>query len=497
VSFAAFDEQPISGLIAAASEASKVSLLVGAGASMEAGLPSWKALVDRLLLRGAVKEDLLPDDDRARELWLKDASRDGPLGAAAIVDALAGDERDTWILDALYGGSGASSFFPGPIARQIAALRRVFGDQLRLMTLNYDDLIEQALRDEDLVPLTLATAEHRISAGHVPVFHLHGYLGRDGAAGQLILSEGDYQGMQLGTAWQDDLVRNALRDSTLVFVGTSLIDPNILRYLHAVADEPGGEHFAIFVRQGVYGPDAPAGLPEARERALVCRWQQVGVTPVFVDHYTDVAQVLAEIARRRQDPPGYRPLPARATDWMHTVTERLLLPGDRGWFVRSQETVSTVMQEALARAVQLASELTEQPWEETLAASLWLTDATGETLTSWFTTDRLHLDPATIEPLQIDEHSPWVSIRAYCQGTRLAEAHTPDGSRWRFVLGLPLTLHSARHGRLPIGCLTVASLAPKEVTHLHRMPSTVAGAFSDVLSDAVLAILEQPFAALD
>lgn len=94
-------------------------------------------------------------------------------------------------------------------------------------------------------------AEHRVAAGQSPVVHLHGYLGRDGTDGQIILSEGDYQGMQFGAAWQDDLVRTSLRDSTLVFVGTSLIDPNMLRYLHAVAREKGGKHFAIFVRQGV------------------------------------------------------------------------------------------------------------------------------------------------------------------------------------------------------------------------------------------------------
>ena len=93
-----------------ASEAPKVSLLVGAGASMEAGLPSWNTLINRLLVRAAEKEALLPADDaNAQRLWLHDASRNGPLGAAAMVDALAGDERDPWVVEALYGGGGAAS----------------------------------------------------------------------------------------------------------------------------------------------------------------------------------------------------------------------------------------------------------------------------------------------------------------------------------------------------------------------------------------------------
>lgn len=88
-------------------------MLVGAGASIEAGLPSWNTLVNRLLERGALNADLLSaDDERARALWLEDAGRDGPLGAAAMVDALAGDERDAWVVEALYGDGGAIELLP-------------------------------------------------------------------------------------------------------------------------------------------------------------------------------------------------------------------------------------------------------------------------------------------------------------------------------------------------------------------------------------------------
>lgn len=309
-----------------------------------------------------------------------------------------------------------------------------------------------------------------------------------------MLSEADYHGMQRGAAWQDDLMRNALRDSTLIFVGTSLADPNMLRYLHAVSGEATGEHFAVFVRQGVYPADVPPGLAEARERGLTRRWEQVGVVPVFVDHYTDIAQVISEIERRRREPESYRTLPERAGDWLAVVTDRLIAPDDADRFVRSQDVVSTLLRGALSAAVATARELTGQEWDETLALSLWLCDPEGTSLTSWYTTDRLHLDPATIEPLPIDEHSRWVAIRAYCQGTPLAEAHTPDGSRWRFVRGTPLTLQTERHGRLPVGCVTVASLTAKDQTALYAMPREVSAAFSETLSDAVLAILEQPFA---
>ena len=247
-------------------------------------------------------------------------------------------------------------------------------------------------------------------------------------------------------------------------------------------------------RACVYAADAPSGLPEARERALTARWGQVGVVPVYVDHYTDVAQALAEIAYRRQDPVPYRPLPDRAGEWIDAVTT-LLAIDNKVAFERSQRETSALLRDALAAAITTAEDLTGEHWIETVALSLWLCDRAGGTLTSWCTTDRLHLDPATIEPLAIDEHSSWVAIRAYCQGTPLAEAHTPDGSRWRYIRGTPLTLHSSARGRLPIGCLTVASLASRDETQLHAMPRRVAAAFSDTLTDAVLAFLKQPFSA--
>lgn len=211
-------------------------MLIGAGASMEAGLPSWEELVDRLLGRLAVERGLIDAADAdALAAWKAEARRDGFLGAAAVVDALAGDDRDGWIRDELFAESGEpQSFFPGPISRQVPLLQRVFERDLRIMTTNYDDLIEQAFRDEGRVePVALATGDHHVAAGQVPVLHLHGYLGRDDAdPGELVLSEADYQRMQRGGAWQEDAVRAALRESTVIFVGTSLLDPNLIRYLH-------------------------------------------------------------------------------------------------------------------------------------------------------------------------------------------------------------------------------------------------------------------------
>lgn len=58
-----------------------ITLLAGAGVSMEAGLPSWPTLVRRLL------EDAAGDlQGQLRRDWIDALMREGPLAAAAIAE---------------------------------------------------------------------------------------------------------------------------------------------------------------------------------------------------------------------------------------------------------------------------------------------------------------------------------------------------------------------------------------------------------------------------
>jgi hypothetical protein len=511
MSFEAFATSPIANLIEAAGAGSKVTLLVGAGASMEAGLPSWDALLDLLLLRGgeaAALIDAVPPGSEPtaeqrlqRERWLAESARDGPLGKAALAEALAASQRDTWIKEALFSpANGPEDYFPGPISREIPVLHEAMGSDLVTLTLNYDDLIEQAFRDHDGAPdpYAMSDQDHRVPQGKYGVIHLHGYLGRDGRPpGEIILSEADYMEMQRGTSWQEATVQNALMESTLVFVGTSLLDPNVIRYLHGVPP-PGGAQpgrFAIFVRQGVYAKDVAEDFRSAREQAVCKRWEALGVRAVFVDHYTDVAQVLAEIARRRRLGDQYVPLPERAREWLGTVKTQLLGWDDDDRFQESQREINQLLVDALARAVTEAQDLMGgAAWGETLQLALWLVDETGRKMTNWVMTDRLHLQRQTIDPIAVDEYSNWVAVRSYCRGTPLAEARDVYASRWKFIRGTPLVLRTQRHGRIPVGCLTTASLSLRADTQLDRIRGEVLAAFNDALSATVLTLLDEPFA---
>lgn len=500
MSFDAFAQPPLDQVVADGASAQRLTVLLGAGTSIEAGMPSWPDLIERLLVRAGVEHGLLGEgDDEGRARWVTEAvRRDGYLGAAAIVDALTDAQAlDDWIPDALYGeGRGAADFFPGPICRQLPRLVDAFGPGLELMTTNYDDLAEQALRDDPLHPREAVpyVGEHRdVSAEAVEVVHLHGYAGRDGRAGQLVLSESDYQRMQQRAPWQETQVRAALSRGMFVFVGTSLVDPNLVRYLYADIGGSAPPRYAIFVRQDTYEEKVPAGVPAAGEEAVRARWAAVGVTAVFVDHYVDVAQLLYELARAKQLGEGYVSLPERARDWVGGVESQILGLGDDEAFVRGQEILGRQLRSALAGAVAASEELEGRRWDEKLALTLWLIDANATHLVNRVTTDRLHLDQGTIDPVAIDEHARWLAVRSFCRGLPLAEARDVYASRWRFIRGTPLVVDTDHHGRIPVGCLTTASMEGRDETMLNAMDDIVEARFNQALSTNVLALLNQPF----
>jgi hypothetical protein len=502
VSYAAFGVDPLRELIETAGGAPRLTLLVGTGASMEAGLPSWETLIRRLLRRAAKAQKLIDvSNEDALERWEAEAVRDGYLGAAAIVDALAEKRRNRWLLDALFEDKDPDSYFPGAISKQIPGLYRAFGDRLRVMTMNYDDLIEQAFRDDgavDVLPATKGSDQRLEKPGLLLVHHLHGHVTRERKVlGDLVLSEGDYHRMQSRIGWQDTLVGQALRDSTVLFVGTSLIDPNLLRYLHGVRDElADSSSYAVFVQQGTYPkePPVPKGVPEARRRALIARWTALGVTPVFVDHYVDVAQVLYEIARRRKKGDRYVGLAERAASWVGAVERDVLKFDTDATFETAERELRRRVQELLDKAVRVAERLERRRFDETLACSVWLADDAGERLTTWVTSDRIHVQCATVERVPISEHSNWAAVRAFCQGTPLAEPRDVYLSRWRFVLAIPLVVDDADHGRIPVGAFTVSSKTPRPESRLFKMEPDVRKRFTGTLEKGLLALLRQPFA---
>lgn len=254
-----------------------ITFVLGAGVSKPRGVPDWRQLT-RLLWTSLLGEKTLPawlrDDSKAltavRDFLTESGSKDlaqrvawdtpHPLAdqmAIELLRARCGDDAKfvTALRSALYA---TATRRPDPndtlgvlsqilVAEQAAERRRV----LRVITFNADDHLEtegnrghNGRRDPVLWPIARESGHPRMSRGAnakapIPVYHVHGFLPRDGAAQRwrdapdtLVFTDAEYWATVASSlTFANRVMAQALHDSSCIFIGTSMYDVNLIRWL--------------------------------------------------------------------------------------------------------------------------------------------------------------------------------------------------------------------------------------------------------------------------
>jgi hypothetical protein len=453
------DPQAIIEKLAAAE---RVTFVVGAGASMEAGLPSWGSLVHGLL------EDAAPKsfDQLDRAAWLDAVAETGLLGMAAAARALAesSEEFVERIKRHLYGGKQPDQFEPGPLAHEIARWKQAY-PEIQLATFNYDQLLERALDDVGLAAESRRdnTAE---PVGTAYVRHLHGLLTDVPTKGAVVLTEGDYARWRQG-AWQDEFMTRAL-EGLCVFVGLSFTDPNLLRWVYGTAT---AGHIAVLTRQ-----TSPRLSPKVRrelETATRARLQRAHVTAYWADFYAGVAQLMHEARRRRGPGRPPAPYPARAQNRAERGRTRCI--PERGLETR-QSQVRHVLAGLVAGVRAALRSVEIDPSDAVLGIGLWGVDYGTRTVALWALSDRVHTDFSTIVGVPLAWGSEWVAIEAITQGAVVERDPQNYASRWRSVRGIPLVWTGLEdHERIVVGAATLTSTEPAGRSILDRAEEQAPG----------------------
>lgn len=453
------DPQPIIERIA---EAERLTFVVGAGASMEAGLPSWASLV-RSVLEAVAPRDLAEGD---RAAWLSAVEASGLLGMAATARALAGSDAAfmTLIDHHVYRGRGADHFEPGPLAREIALWKQRY-PKIEVATFNYDQLLEHALEDVGIVTHAVENADPEPD-GVAVVRHLHGKLSGSPSNDAVVLTESDYALWAAGS-WQDKFMESAL-GGLCVFVGLSFTDQNLLRWIYGAH---GSDHVAVLTRQSSPRLSRPVRL--ALESATRTRFRAANVNAYWADFYAEVAQLLHEARRRRGPGAPPRPYPERAQKRV-TRGRRRCLPSAR--VEARQRSVREILAGSLAGVRTAIGSIGIEIDGAVLGLGLWGIDYDRRAVTLWASSDRIHVDISTATEVPLDWGSKWVAVEAITRGSVVERNPGVYASRWRSVRGVPLVWTGpGDRERVLVGAATLTTTEPAGASVFDRAEEHVPG----------------------
>ena len=241
----------------------KLVLVLGAGVSLEYGLPSWPTLLQELLIRSlGDRNDKDPQRTAALATVYTQAFRPNPLIAARYVRLNLRDGFVKTVREVLYSKVGQAPDTPLMQAIRTFAIAPGRAPNLdSIITFNFDDILERSLTTAD-VPVNyhvISDVEIKPRANALPIYHVHGFLPREGDIAKelnITLSEDDYHARYTDTYhWSNIVQINKFRENTCLFIGLSFSDPNLRRLLDIAQRQRGGsdeaQHFLVRKRYSV------------------------------------------------------------------------------------------------------------------------------------------------------------------------------------------------------------------------------------------------------
>ena len=264
-----------------------ISLFIGSGVGTDVGLPNWNVLLRRMVGEYNRKNP----EEKYQYAALKSDSDKSKIVMARYLKSSLNNKTEEYVpilKRSLYRNypEGKRSDVPPLIdaVRQMA----VHSSVRRVITYNYDDLLEKAIGDER--PYSSIDGRNRPSPGALPIYHIHGFVPQEDDASyekNVILSEDEYHLLYKESYhWTNTEQLHALRNTTCFFIGLSLNDPNLRRLLD-IANDIGTKdppHYA-FLEKKLYKE------PEKAERLF----RSMGVNVLWFEHRGEVQEMIRKI----------------------------------------------------------------------------------------------------------------------------------------------------------------------------------------------------------
>lgn len=244
-------------------ENEQLVLVLGAGISIEYGLPSWDTLLQDLLLTSFETKEKQPANESIvlAKLFTKLFSPNPLIAARYLRNHYQENKNkqendfDSAVRDSLYKHLNKEK--KSQLLNEIVQLCVAPGKSPNLdsiITFNYDNILESHLSklDVDLPIKIISKVGQRPSPGELTIYHVHGFLPPEGEIGKdskITLSEDVYhQQYNEIYSWNNMIQLNKYRDNVCLFIGLSLTDPNLRRLLDIAKTQRGDNipvHFSI------------------------------------------------------------------------------------------------------------------------------------------------------------------------------------------------------------------------------------------------------------
>ncbi|WP_429179790.1 SIR2 family protein [Aeromonas salmonicida] len=237
----------------------RLVMVLGAGTSVSYGLPDWNTLLQKLLLI-TIRSDDEEDKNNIEKAGVLAKTFTNIFEPNSLISArylnnyfkkTKPDSKlafETAIRDALYVGVKTDE--DSALLKEIRQFCIAAGKSPNLdsiITYNYDDLMEQCLRNIDVdipfMPIHARGMKHETH--QLPIYHIHGFLPQKGqltTKNKVVLSEDGYHQQYSDVyGWSNLIQINKFKDHNCLFIGLSFSDPNLRRLLDIAKNERGDE----------------------------------------------------------------------------------------------------------------------------------------------------------------------------------------------------------------------------------------------------------------
>jgi len=236
----------------------KLVLVLGAGISLEFGVPSWNDLLQNLMVHTIENENQVSN---TLSKLFNDIFTPNPLiSGRYLQDYFEKNDSsfEKMVRDVLY--SEVDKEQESDLLKEIVRICVAPGKSPNLdsiITYNFDDILEHKLQKTNMgIPYkSIYGIGMELKSDELPIYHVHGFLPEKknlNESNTITFGEGNYHAQYSDIySWNNIVQINKFRENTCVFIGSSLTDPNIRRLLDIALKQKGNSkhHHYIFKKK--------------------------------------------------------------------------------------------------------------------------------------------------------------------------------------------------------------------------------------------------------